>query len=150
MQKVLCRFRWLTSAPNSARAGQADHGVEVGAVEVHLAAGVVHRRADVADGLLEHAVGARVGDHERRHRIGVLGDLGPQVVEVDVAVVVAGHHHDAHARHHRAGGVRAVRRGGDQAHVAASSPRLRWYPRMASRPASSPWDPALGCRLTAS
>ncbi|MNI78878.1 hypothetical protein D3C73_1352930 [compost metagenome] len=24
------------------------------------------------------------------------------------------------------------------------SPRDRWYPRMASRPASSPWEPAFG------
>ena len=46
--------------------GQADEGVEVGAVDVHLAAGVVHERADLADALLEHAVGRGVGDHRAR------------------------------------------------------------------------------------
>jgi hypothetical protein len=44
----------------------------------------VHRGADVADGVLEDAVGARVGDHERRQPVAVLGDLGVQVVDVDV------------------------------------------------------------------
>ena len=33
--------------------------------------------------------------------------------------------------------------------VRSSSPRERWYSRMASRPAYSPWLPALGWRLTA-
>jgi hypothetical protein len=49
MQKVLCRFRWLTSAPNRPGLARPDQGVEVGAVDVDLPAGVVHRRADVAD-----------------------------------------------------------------------------------------------------
>ena len=65
MQNVLCRLRCDTSAPNRPGLGQADHGVEVGAVEVHLAAGVVHEVADLADRLLEHAVGRRVRDHQR-------------------------------------------------------------------------------------
>ena len=34
--------------------------------------------------------------------------------------------------------------------VRPSSPRDRWYALMASRPASSPCDPALGCSETAS
>ena len=105
--------------PEPAGPGHADEGVEVGAVEVHLAAGLVHRGADVADGGLEHAVGRGVGHHQGGHVGGVGGELGPQVVEVDVAVVVARHHHDLHADHRRAGGVGAVGRGGDEAHVAA-------------------------------
>ena len=48
----------------------------------------------------------------------VLVRLRLEVVEVDVAVVVAGHHDDAHAGHHRAGGVGAVRRRRDEAHGA--------------------------------
>ena len=39
-------------------------------------------------------------------------------------------------------GIRQIRRW--------SSPRLAWKAWMASRPASSPWDPALGCTDTAS
>ena len=44
--------------------GHADQGVEVGAVEVHLAAVVVDQVADLADAGLEHAVGRGVGDHQ--------------------------------------------------------------------------------------
>ena len=44
--------------------------------------------------------------------------LGTQVVEVDVALSVAGNDDDLHPRHRRARGVRAVRRDRDQADVA--------------------------------
>ena len=73
-------------AAELARPGQPDQRVEVGAVDVDLTAGVVHGRADLGDVVLVHAVGRRVGDHERGQPVGVLGDLGAQVVEVDVAV----------------------------------------------------------------
>ena len=43
----------------------ADERVEVRAVEVHLAAVLVHDRADLADLLLEHAVRRRVRHHQR-------------------------------------------------------------------------------------
>ena len=52
-------------ATEPARAGDADEGVEVGAVDVHLAAVLVDEVADLRDALLEHPVGGRVGDHER-------------------------------------------------------------------------------------
>ena len=98
--------------------GQPDQRVEVGAVDVDLAAGVVHGRADLGDVLLVHAVRRRVGDHQRRQPVGVLADLGAQVVEVDVAVGPAGHHDHPHAGQRRRGGVGAVRAGRDQADVA--------------------------------
>ena len=44
--------------------------------------------------------------------------LGAEIVDVDVASGVAGHHHDLHARHAGGGRIGAVRRGGDQADVA--------------------------------
>ena len=56
--------------------GDADEGVEVGAVDVHLAAGVVHGVADLADRLLEHAVRRRVGEHDRRQPVADLLELG--------------------------------------------------------------------------
>ena len=65
MQNVLCRLRCDTSAPNSPGLRDADERVEVRAVEVHLAAVLVHDRADLADLLLEHAVRRRVRDHQR-------------------------------------------------------------------------------------
>ena len=45
-------------------------------------------------------------------------DLAVEVGQVDVAVVVAGHHDHPHAGHHGAGRVGAVRARRDQAHVA--------------------------------
>lgn len=45
----------------------------------------------------------------------MLRDLRAQVVEVDVAELVARDHHDAHAREHGAGRVRAVRALRDEA-----------------------------------
>ena len=105
-------------AAEPAGPGDADGGVEVGAVHVHLAAGLVHGRADVADVLLEHAVRRRVGDHQRRQPVCVLGHLRTQVVEVDVTVRAARHHHHPHAGQCRRRRVGAVGTGGDQAHVA--------------------------------
>ena len=99
-------------------AGDADQGVEVGAVEIDLAAMGVDQGADVLDRGLEHAVGAGVGDHQGGEAVLVLLGLGLEVGEVDIAVRVAADDHHAHAGHDRAGGVGAVGGGGDQADVA--------------------------------
>ena len=68
-----------------ARLGQPDEGVEVGAVDVDLAAGVVDEGAQLGDGVLEDTVRRRVGHHDRGEVVAVLLDLGAQVVHVDVA-----------------------------------------------------------------
>ena len=99
------------------RLGNAHERVHVGPVDVDLAAGVVHESTDLADCLLVHAVRGRVRDHQRREPVAVLRDLRLEIVEVDVASLVAGHDNHAHPGHHGAGGVRAVRRDGDQADV---------------------------------
>ena len=89
MQNVLCRFRWRHVGAEPARPGQPDQRVEVRAVDVHLAAGVVHRGAELGDAVLEHAVRRRVGDHDRGQPVARAASiLASQVVEVDVAVVV--------------------------------------------------------------
>ena len=69
-----------------ARAAEADLRVHVGAVHVDLAAVLVHDPADLPDRALEHAVGRGVGDHERREGIPVRRGLGPEIVEIDVAL----------------------------------------------------------------
>nr|GEZ22423.1 hypothetical protein [Tanacetum cinerariifolium] len=48
------------------RSAQADHGIHVGAVDIHLAAVVVNDAADFADTFFEHTVGGWVGDHQCR------------------------------------------------------------------------------------
>ena len=133
------------------RPGQPDQRVEVGAVDVDLAAGVVHRGADVGDVVLVHAVGGRIGDHQRGEPLGVLGDLGAQIVEVDVAVLAAGDHHDPHAgqrrRTRRWCRARSTGSGTRRARPRRGAGGRRW---IASRPAYSPCEPALGCSDTAS
>ena len=63
MQNVLCRFKWLTSDPNSPGLATPDQSIEVGTVGVHLSAGVVDQLADFSNGVLVHTVSGRVGDH---------------------------------------------------------------------------------------
>ena len=98
-----------------ARAAETDLGVHVGAVHVDLAAVLVDDPADLPDRALEDAVGRRVGDHQRGERVAVCGGLGPEVLQIDVAPGVALDRHDLHAGHHRARGVGAVGRLGNEA-----------------------------------
>ena len=53
----------------------ADKGVEVCSVEVHLSAGVVNRAANIADGFFENTVSRRVGDHQRCEVVRMFIDL---------------------------------------------------------------------------
>ncbi|MNZ53723.1 hypothetical protein D3C78_716080 [compost metagenome] len=107
-------------AAELARGAQADHGVHVGAVDVHLATVVVDDRADFTDRFLEHAVGRRVGDHDRGQALAVLDGLGAQVLDIDVAAGITGGDHHAHAGHVRGCRVGAVGRRRDQADVAVA------------------------------
>ncbi len=100
--------------------GVAEQRVEVRPVDVHLAAVLVDGPAQLADPVLEGAVGRRVGHHDRGEVVTVLVALGAQVLEVDRAVLGRLDHHHPHAGHHRGGGVGAVGRGRDQAHVAGA------------------------------
>ena len=92
-----------------ARLGKPHKCIEVGAIHIHLATVCMHDLAQLANALLKHAVRGGVGDHGCGQCIARGIGLGAQVVEVDVAVGVAGHHHHRHAGHHRAGGVGAMR-----------------------------------------
>src|SRR5689334_16217573 len=45
---------------------QPDLRIQIGAVEIDLSAMAMHNLADLADVLLEHAMGRGIGDHDRR------------------------------------------------------------------------------------
>ena len=110
-----------------ARTGQPHHRVEVGAVDIDLAARVVHERAHLADVLLEDPVRGRVGDHDRGEVVAVLLDLGLEVVQVDLALVTGGlHDDDPQPGHDRRRGVRAVRGAGIRHTSRCSPPLARW------------------------
>ena len=100
------------------RAREPDLRVQVRAVHVDLAAVLVDDRADLANPALEHAVRARVGDHQARQPIAMGGGFRAQVVHVDVAGAVGGDDHDLHPGHRRAGWIGPVRRLRNQRHVA--------------------------------
>ena len=103
--------------PEVGRPHEPEQRVQVRSVHVHLPALLVDDAADLADGRLEDPVRRGVGHHERGEPAPRRLCLGPQVLDVHVAVAVAPDHDDPEPRHLRAGGVRAVRGGGDEAHV---------------------------------
>ena len=97
------------------RPAQAHLRVHVGPVHVDLPAVRVHDLADLADRRLEDAVGRWIGDHQRGERVAVLGGLGAEVGDVNVAARVGLHGDHREPGHHRARGIGAVCRGGDEA-----------------------------------
>jgi hypothetical protein len=126
------------------RRRQPHLGIEVGAVHVDLPTGLMDQGTDVLDGRLEHAMGARIGDHQARQRVAVLVDLGPEIRDVDVAVAIAGDRDDRHADHDRAGGIGAMGTGRDEADLAMTfSPGLVPGPDH-QQPSVFPLGPRIG------
>ena len=134
-----------------ARFRHADERVEVGAVEVHLAAVVVHDVADLADLGFEHPVGRRVRDHEARQTVGMLGRLAAEVDEIDVAVArrIRRPRRAARPSPRWPRSFRVRKRGSDRRRARARLGRGD-SARIASSPANSPCEPAFGCSDTAS
>ncbi len=100
------------------RRSQADQRIEVRAVDIDLSSVGVHDVAYLFDPDLEHAVGRRIRDHDRREIGAVSLGLGPQIVQVDVAVFVACDDDHLHARHVRRRRIGAMRRSWNEAHLA--------------------------------
>ncbi len=105
-------------ATELARCGVPEQRVEVGAVDVDLAAVAVHDLAQLGDAVLVDAVRRRVRHHDRGEVVRMRIALRLQVLEVDLALIGRLHDDDAHAGHDRRSSVGAVRRRRDQAHVA--------------------------------
>ena len=101
-----------------AGAAQPHLRIEVGAVQIHVAAVLVNDFTNVPDLLLEDAVSGRVGHHHRGEAVGVLRRLDRQILDIDVAPLVAADHYDLHSGQNRAGRVGAVCRRRDQADIA--------------------------------
>ena len=102
---------------DESRRSQTDLRVHVRAVHVNLSAVRVDDFANFADGFLEHAVRARISDHQARQIIFVRLGLGFQIGDVNVPIRVARDRDDFHARHHGTGGIGAVRGSRDEADV---------------------------------
>jgi hypothetical protein len=78
-----------------ARLCEPDQRVHVRAVDVDLPAVAMHQPQISRMPFLEHAVGRRVGDHQRRKFVAVPLGLQAQIGEIDVAVGVAVDDHHA-------------------------------------------------------
>ena len=106
--------------PDVAGIRQSHLRVHVGAVHVDLSARIVNGVHDLADAAFEDAVRRGISHHQAAQLRGVLLGLGLEIGHVDVAVGVACHRHDLHARHRGRRRVGAVSRGRDQHHVAVA------------------------------
>ena len=107
---------------NHAWAGQPHLGIHVGAVHVHLAAVGVNQLRHFEHRGFKHPVCGGVRDHEGTEVGAVRFGFGPEVVDVDVAVLVTSDHHHLHARHHGTGRVGPVGAVGDEANVPVRLP----------------------------
>ena len=105
-----------------ARPGDADHGVEIRPVEIHLATVAVHDIAHLGDAFFEDPMSRRVRHHDRRQPSVMSGGFVAQVAEIDVAVVVGRNHHDAQPGHGGARRIGPMGGGGDQADVTIALP----------------------------
>ena len=118
----LVKIQVRNISANVAIAGKAHKSIQVSAIDVDLASGLVNSVGHVLDAVLVHTVCRRVGDHQGGEILPVLGNLGHHVVDVDITVVLAGHDNHLHSRQHGARGVGAVSAGGNQADGAVGIP----------------------------
>ena len=96
----------------------SDKGVQIGPVDIDLAAGLMDDGTQLDDGFLEHAMRRGIGDHDGRQCIAMRLGLRLQVFDVDIAVIIAFHDDHLHTSHRRRGRVGAMRRLRDQADIA--------------------------------
>ena len=107
-----------TKLARSCWASQTDESIQVCTVDVHLAPVFVDDRADLGDRLLEDPVRGGIGDHRGSKPWARVGRLAGEVIDVDVAHLVAPHDHHVHAGHHGTRRIGSVGTLGDQAHRA--------------------------------
>ena len=98
--------------------GESHLRVQVRPVQIDPRPGLPRQPAHLGDALLEDAVRRGVGDHERPGPARVRGQLRRQVVERDVPAGGGRDRLHPVAGERRAGRVRPVRRGGDEADIA--------------------------------
>ena len=85
-----------------AGSAEAYQRVHIGAIQIDLAAMIMNDRADIADRALEHPVCRGIGDHQRREMIRMRRRLRPEIIDIDIALLVASDHDHAHTGHMRA------------------------------------------------
>ena len=87
--KGLVQVQVTQIGPDGTRIRQAHLSVHVRAIHVHLCAARMDNPAYLLDFLFKDTVGRRIRNHQRRQFVLVRFRLLPQVVQVDVSVLVA-------------------------------------------------------------
>ena len=129
--------------------GEADERIQVRAIDVHLAAVLVHDRAKTADARLEHPVRRRIGDHDRGQVCPVRRAPSPRDRPCRRCrrrrTATDDHAHAGHLRRRRVGAVRGRGNEADVAMPLAAARVIRLDRRAArhTRPASRRWAAAI-------
>ena len=105
-----------------ARTREPYERVEIGAVEIDLAAVRMCDRTNLADSLLENAVRRGIGDHRRSESRCTRFGVGAEVREVDIAFCVRRHDDDVHSAHGGGSGIGAVSGRWNETYVATLLP----------------------------
>ena len=82
------------------RPTESDLRIHVSPIQIDLSTVLVDQLAYLANSLLENPVGTRISHHEGRQIFSMQRGLGPQVGDVDVPIVQAGHRHHTHSCHY--------------------------------------------------
>ena len=76
--------------PISTRPTEAHLGIEIGAIEIHLATVGMHQVTDAANPRFKHPMGGWIGDHQGRESVGMLRHAGGEILLIDVAIFITG------------------------------------------------------------
>ena len=87
---------------------EAKLGIEICAVQIHLAAAGVDNLANLLDRFLENSVGRGIGDHQGGQFGFVCFRFGAQIGNVNIALLIAGNRHYAKTGHDCAGRIGSV------------------------------------------
>ena len=90
------------------RTGESHLSIHVGTVHVDLTTVIMNDLGDFFDTFLVYSMSGRIGHHQNSQLIAVLFGFFFQFSDVDIAFVVALHHHYFHAGHYSTCRVGAV------------------------------------------
>ena len=108
--------------PIGTRPTEAHLGIEIGAIEIHLATVGMHQVTDAANPRFKHPMGGGIGDHQGRQSVGMLRHAGGEIRLIDVAIFITGHRHHLQAGHDGTGWIGAMGTRGNQANRAMCIP----------------------------
>ena len=107
-------------SPKVTKTSKPGHRVQVRPVNVNLTTRSMDSCSDIGNGTFIHTVGRRIRNHQRGKSVSSISNLGLQILHVNVADLITGHHDNTHACQHCRCGVGTVCTGWNQAHGALS------------------------------